>query len=70
MIQLASKAVGILMISSDLLEVLFISDRVLVMHEGRLAAEINRQDATEEKVMFYATGQHLHAAEKARSVAN
>ena len=61
MTQLASKAVGILMISSDLLEVLSISDRVLVMHEGRLAAEINRQDATEEKVMFYATGQHLRA---------
>jgi rhamnose transport system ATP-binding protein len=65
MTQLTAKAVGILMISSDLLEVLSISDRVLVMHEGRLAAEINRQDATEENVMFYATGQHLHAAEKA-----
>jgi ABC-type sugar transport system ATPase subunit len=63
--QLAANAVGILMISSDLLEVLSISDRVLVMHEGRLAAEINRQDATEENVMFYATEQHLHAAEKA-----
>jgi ABC-type sugar transport system ATPase subunit len=65
MTQLASKAVGILMISSDLLEILSISDRVLVMHEGRLAAAISRQDATEEKVMFYATGQHLHAAKEA-----
>ena len=64
MIELASKGVGILMISSELPEVLGMSDRVLVMHEGRLAAEIDRRDATEANIMFYATGQHLHVAEK------
>jgi ABC-type sugar transport system ATPase subunit len=65
MIELASKGVGILMISSELPEVLGMSDRVLVVHEGRLAAEIDRRDATEANIMFYATGQHLHVAEKA-----
>jgi rhamnose transport system ATP-binding protein len=32
------------------------ADRVLVMHEGRLSAELSREDATEERVMFAATG--------------
>ena len=63
MIELASKGVGILMISSELPEVLGMSDRVLIMHEGRLAVEIDRRDATEANIMFYATGQHLRAAE-------
>jgi rhamnose transport system ATP-binding protein len=33
------------------------SDRILVMHEGRLTAELSRAEATEERVMFAATGQ-------------
>jgi hypothetical protein len=33
------------------------SDRILVLHEGRVTAEIGRSDATEERVMFAATGQ-------------
>ena len=45
------------MISSDLPEVLAMSDRILVLHEGRVAAEISRAEATEERVMFAATGQ-------------
>jgi ABC-type sugar transport system ATPase subunit len=48
--------VGILMISSELPEVLAMSDRVLVMHEGRLAGEFTRKEATEELVMMAATG--------------
>jgi hypothetical protein len=36
------------------------SDRILVLHEGRLTAEIARADATEERVMFAATGSLTH----------
>jgi rhamnose transport system ATP-binding protein len=54
--ELAASGLGIILISSDLPEVLAMSDRILVLHEGRLVAEIPRQDATEERVMFAATG--------------
>ena len=43
------------MISSELPEVLGMADRVLVVHEGRITAEIDRADATAESVMFAAT---------------
>jgi rhamnose transport system ATP-binding protein len=55
--QLARDGVGILMISSELPEVLRISDRILVMREGRLAAEYSRAEASEEEIMAAATGQ-------------
>ncbi|HEX6472655.1 MAG TPA: sugar ABC transporter ATP-binding protein [Streptosporangiaceae bacterium] len=55
--ELAAGGLAVLMISSDLPEVLGMADRVLVMHEGRLVAEIPRGEATEEKVMAAATGQ-------------
>ncbi|MDW5326532.1 sugar ABC transporter ATP-binding protein [Plantactinospora sp. KLBMP9567] len=57
MSQLASEGVGVLMVSSELPEVLGMADRVLVMHEGRLVSEIARDAATEESVMLAATGQ-------------
>jgi rhamnose transport system ATP-binding protein len=37
------------------------SDRIIVLHEGRMAEEIARADASEERVMFAATGQLQHA---------
>jgi len=54
---LAAQGVAVLMVSSELPEVLGMADRVLVMHEGRLASTLDRADATEESVMFAATGQ-------------
>ena len=55
--QLAADGVAILMISSELPEVLHVSDRILVMREGRLTAEYARADASEETIMSAATGQ-------------
>jgi ribose transport system ATP-binding protein len=54
--QLAADGVGILMISSDLEEILGMSDRVLVLHEGRFAGELQRTELSEEAIMHLATG--------------
>ncbi|MFJ9560970.1 sugar ABC transporter ATP-binding protein [Streptomyces fuscichromogenes] len=54
--ELAADGVAVLMISSDLPEILGMADRVLVMHEGRITAEIPRSEASEETVMAAATG--------------
>jgi rhamnose transport system ATP-binding protein len=53
---LAAGGLTILLISSELLEVLGMSDRVLVMREGQLVAEISREDATEERIIQAAAG--------------
>jgi ribose transport system ATP-binding protein len=54
---LAARGVAILMISSELPELLAMSDRILVMHEGRLAGEVGRDgDWSQERVMALATG--------------
>jgi rhamnose transport system ATP-binding protein len=60
--ELASQGLAILMISSELPEVLGMADRVLVMHEGRLTGEISRADADEERIMRAATGRTEAAA--------
>jgi ABC-type sugar transport system ATPase subunit len=54
--RLAGAGVGIILISSDLPEVLGMSDRVLVMREGRVAGEFLANEATEENVIACATG--------------
>lgn len=54
--ELAKEGVAILMISSELQEILGMSDRVLVMHEGRLAGELPRDRLSEESIMHLATG--------------
>jgi rhamnose transport system ATP-binding protein len=55
--QLAAEGIGIIVISSDLPEVLVLSDRVLVMREGRQMAILERAEANEETVMTAAMGQ-------------
>jgi len=52
---LADRGVGIVMVSSELPEIIGLSDRVLVMREGRVTAELSRGDATEERIMSHAT---------------
>ena len=54
--ELAASGLAIVLISSDLPEVLAMSDRIVVMHEGVVTAIIAHADATEERVMFAATG--------------
>jgi rhamnose transport system ATP-binding protein len=53
---LAAGGLTILLISSELLEILAMSDRVLVLHEGRLAAQLARAEATEERIVQAAAG--------------
>ena len=60
--ELAGRGVAVLMISSELPEVLGVADRVLVMHEGRLVEELSRAEADEERVIRAATGQTEAAA--------
>jgi rhamnose transport system ATP-binding protein len=55
--ELVSQGIGILMISSEMPEVLGVADRILVIHEGRLTAEFSRAEATEALIMRAATGQ-------------
>lgn len=55
--ELAGEGLAIVMVSSELPEVLGMADRVLVMHEGRVTAELDRDEADEETVMYAATGQ-------------
>jgi ABC-type sugar transport system ATPase subunit len=59
MSRLAGQGVAILMISSELPEVLGMSDRILVMHEGRVAGTFARAEATQELIMAAATGAAL-----------
>ncbi len=60
--ELAGEGVAILMISSELPEVLRVADRILVMREGRLVKEFDHTEASEEKIVAAATGQAEAAA--------
>jgi ribose transport system ATP-binding protein len=53
---LAGQGVAILFASSEMEEIIGLSDRAIVMHEGRLAGELSRADLSEQNVMRLATG--------------
>jgi ribose transport system ATP-binding protein len=53
--QLARQGVAILMVSSELPEILGMSDRIIVISAGRITATLNRDEATQEKILEYAT---------------
>lgn len=62
---LAEQGTVLLMISSDMEEVLHVSDRVAVMHEGRITGVLERPDCNEENIMQLAVGKHIPAAKPA-----
>jgi inositol transport system ATP-binding protein len=61
MSKLAQEGKAIIMISSELPEILGMSDRILVMHEGRVGGIFERKEATQESIMQAATGHGLDA---------
>jgi len=56
MCRLAGEGVGIVMISSELPEIMAMSDRIIVLHEGRITARLSRDEATQDRIMMAATG--------------
>jgi ribose transport system ATP-binding protein len=60
---LAAKGMGIIFISSEIPEIMTVSDRIAVLHEGRLAGILNREEVTEKKLIAYATGYSLQTIE-------
>ncbi|PQP89329.1 sugar ABC transporter ATP-binding protein [Paenibacillus sp. AR247] len=54
--ELTERGVAIIMVSSELPEVLGMSDRILVVHEGEISGELSSEEATQEKIMTLATG--------------
>lgn len=68
---LAKQGTAILMISSELPEIIGMSDRILVMHDGRIMGELRPSEATEERILMLATAQHMdqtHRREKQLAV--
>lgn len=53
---LAKEGMAIIMISSELPELIGMSDRILVVHRGRIAGQLSREEITQEKIMLLATG--------------
>ena len=60
--ELAATGVAILFVSSEMEEILGMSDRTLVMHEGQLTGELQRSELSEEAIMQLATGNVAEAA--------
>lgn len=56
LVDLANQGVAVIVISSELPEILCIADRVLVMHQGRISGELDHSEANEESIMKMATG--------------
>jgi ribose transport system ATP-binding protein len=63
--ELAGRGAVILMISSDMEEVLNVSDRIAVMHEGEITGVLDRADCNEQNVMQLAVGKKISAAKPA-----
>ena len=55
--ELASKGCGIIVISSDMEELIGITDRMLILYEGKLTGQLERAEYTQEKILTYASGE-------------
>ena len=62
--ELAKEGYAIIMISSEMPEILGMSDRIIVMCEGRVTGELSREEATQEKILELAMAKHIAAAEE------
>ncbi|MCE6077390.1 sugar ABC transporter ATP-binding protein [Agrobacterium vitis] len=60
--ELAAKGIGIILISSELPEILGLSDRVAVFHEGRITATLTTRETSQEEIMLYASGRVRESA--------
>ena len=52
--EISSRGIGIILVSSELPELISLCDRIIVMHEGKITGELTREDANEESIMRYA----------------
>jgi ribose transport system ATP-binding protein len=59
--ELAANGIGVVLISSELPEVLGLSDRIAVFHEGRITATLTTKDTSQEEIMLHASGRRRHA---------
>ena len=66
--ELAERGVAILFVSSEMEEVLSMSDRVIVMHEGQISGELKHSQLSEEAVMQLATGSLSHQRTEIRTI--
>ncbi len=58
--ELLMRRKGIVLVSSEIPEILGMSDRILIMYKGRVVKEMPNNSVTQEDVLFYATGSHAH----------
>ena len=54
--ELANQGIGVIFVSSELSEVLHVSDRVLVIRNGKIVSDLDKSEINEERIMFLATG--------------
>ena len=60
--ELAAEGLAVILISSELPEIMGMADRIMVMHEGRIVKSLTRAEATAEAIVTAATGGEHHAA--------
>ena len=60
--QLVREGIGVIVVSSDLMEIINLSDRILVMKDGKISGELTGETITEDQVMMYAMGVETNEA--------